>query len=576
MLYKNLLTESIIKIPESIKVPAIQILASTYIASANAGIDKLSNPAVLQYLWNIPANEADRGEEHKQKYEQAVKTVEVLKTFVKDLSAKYNVDPDDRDLANKNINVDFDKNRCLDELTAIYRLDIGNTSKVYQILKRASLSIKTKFTFNGGAVCSIYQHSDPLKVSAVITMNSSIDSYIHEIDIKNIRTNWVESYGELMHELQHFLQNIVLKRVFNDTKQVDKTYTATDDGSTPNGQQLDDYLSSPNEFPAWIVSTMTRIVANYLRTDRKVPITEFTKTQLQEPNKFLSVLKKTDINKYKKAIKTIYNRVEDYVNNVSLTDQLADFTGIGKFSATKKINYLSTILSLLNTKKSTIKSLINVTAHGDDINTLADVFFVVSGTGCDDDEITATIKLEPAIHQGQNYQMFDVLVKIDGEKEYNEFNDIPGQILLGKLYTLLTDLQYDMVDTAIERFINHFDRLANRSNLRNFDWVAGLVGGDNTFDLENKIVFIKSLGMKLQLAAYGNDDEALIEVEMTADGVEGSATKYMSVSKLYELICLLTNKNLTYTSSEIISLFNETLGSQSPIRKLSNAIKPNE
>ena len=39
MLYKNLLTESIIKIPESIKVPAIQILASTYIASANAGID---------------------------------------------------------------------------------------------------------------------------------------------------------------------------------------------------------------------------------------------------------------------------------------------------------------------------------------------------------------------------------------------------------------------------------------------------------------------------------------------------------------------------------------------------------
>ena len=120
MLYKNLLTESIIKIPESIKVPAIQILASTYIASANAGIDKLSNPEVLQYLWNIPANEADRNEEHKQKYEQAVKTVEVLKTFVKDLSAKYNVDPDDRDLANKNINVDFDKNRCLDELTAIY------------------------------------------------------------------------------------------------------------------------------------------------------------------------------------------------------------------------------------------------------------------------------------------------------------------------------------------------------------------------------------------------------------------------------------------------------------------------
>ena len=573
MLYENLLTESIIKIPEAIKTPAIQILASTYIASANAGIDKLSSPKYLQYCWDIPVNVADRDDAHNKKCEQAATMVETLKLFVKDLSAKYNVSTNDRDLTNKHLNVDFDKNKCLDELVAIYRLDARNTHLARQILNRASLTMKVKHTFYGGAVCSIFTHTDPLKVTALITLNSSIDSYLNQEDVANIRTNWVESYGELIHELQHFLQNIVLKRVFNDIKQVAKAYVNTADGSTPEGQALEDYLSSPNEFPAWIVSTMTRIVANYLRTDRKISIEEYTKDKLRESNKFLNILKTKDTNKYKKAVKTIYNRVRDYVNNVSLTDQIEDFSGIGKFSGTKTVNYLGTAFSILNTKKPNIPSLINVSAHGDSVNDLDDIYFVCSGNGWDDEVITATVIIYPSEMSSKDNQLFNIEVKIDGDETIQYFEHVLGQILLGKLATLLIDLQYDMVDTAIERFTNHIDSLDKGSDLRDFSWVSGLVGGDNTFDSRTNTVFIKNLGMKLKLSAYGKENEALIEVCMTADGVSGEATKYMSVSKLYETICLLCNKWLTLNSDEIIALFNESLGSQSAIRKLAKSIK---
>jgi hypothetical protein len=170
-------------------------------------------------------------------------------------------------------------------------------------------------------------------------------------------------------------------------------------------------------------------------------------------------------------------------------------------------------------------------------------------------------------------QLFTIEVKIDGDETIQHFEHVPGQILLGKLATLLIDLQYDMVDTAIERFTNHLDSLDKSSDLRDFSWVAGLVGGHNTFDDRTNTVFIKNLGMELKLSAYGKENEALIEVCMTADGVSGEATKYMSVSKLYETICLLANKWLTLTSEEIITLFNESLGSQSAIRKLTKSIK---
>jgi hypothetical protein len=135
-----------------------------------------------------------------------------------------------------------------------------------------------------------------------------------------------ELLGTLMHEAIHIVQTLVLVGVYHDTKQTTASYNA--DKTTGGDQDArEQYLTSPNEFPALLQSFLHNSANQYIKNKIQGNPGEFALQQVNtnivadsELNEFMSVLKKRDPEKFKKAIKTLYKKTKEVYDSINSDD----------------------------------------------------------------------------------------------------------------------------------------------------------------------------------------------------------------------------------------------------------------
>jgi len=564
MRYKQLITEAVLPVPSLIKNPAVKILASVYISGINDGIQKLSQPEYFEKFF---------GELPPEKVAVADNYIKLLIKFRDDLASKYGVQTESNASIGKVYNITFDPEKCADEFVDLYNIK-RKRFMLSCILSYTKLTICVNSVYNGGGEYSKMFTNNENETISTIDINNMFkpstvtDSrYIFSGSVDHLLRCWVESYGTMMHELQHFVQTVVLQKLLNDNgKQTGDSYTniKRDD---PNFTR--EYYLSPIEYPTLITSTIYDLIGKFtvartLHSD--VTFDKFVKPYINRITKndgtFLNTLYKNDKDRYKVAVKDIYKKSSDYIKEFNPEQQVLGLAAADYFNIDTHFNVLGTIYNKIVKLNSTQVRpvLVDYAGYGENINELKKITMEFSGPTWS----SKTLKVSIVIVLTSRYT-YDISIDY-GTKSTNQIRDnLSANDLYVASYSFLEDLDTNFMDSALSTLAFHIEK-PNLEDIESLEWVPQLLECYDhqrkmTYDDNTNTIHIPSIGIDIEVSLPDAGKERSKEDEPYKLAADVVCTKtgehhYLSCTMNIFMLLIEALATTTKTGDQVVEIFD--------------------
>lgn len=509
-----ILTESVIKIPPELSTAINHMVGNvlmhqlkTYITGTKRAIE-------------IMKDRDEPNQEEIQKQLQIIKSYSKCAGFI---NSKFGSKSPGDTMIGGTFTLPLDKNKLIDELALQFNMD--NTHKMLL----ANIVNNSKFV-------AAFNHISPFEQRVASVGTSKIqDGYFIKLSIgissgqlHNDPMSYVrELLGTLMHEAIHIVQTLVLVGVYHDTKQTTASYNA--DKTTGGDQDArEQYLTSPNEFPALLQSFLHNSANQYIKNKIQGNPGEFALQQVNtnivadsELNEFMSVLKKRDPEKFKKAIKTLYKKTKEVYDSInsddldSLEDYKIEYLDVAPKQELMEffLDLIKKYLPQLSKDPHTVKVLMSslrVYGTRDNIKTIEYSIPTVSYDGDGNDNVMVHIKIQ-SIHG-------EYSIEIDTTDGFHDSVITTGDVAV----KLITNLHKSALYSSHQEITNAWETvldLQTRYKTVSKDTISTIVGDfgyykkvKQTFDKATGTLTINDLQIVLTVCPINDENIQLINV----------------------------------------------------------------
>lgn len=515
MRYNVLLTESVIKIPQELSTAINRMVGNvlmyqlkTYITGTKRAIEIMK----------------DRDEPNQEEIQKQIQIIKAYSKCAGFLNSKFGSKSPGDTMIGGTFSLELDKNKLIDELAAQFNLDRTHKILLASIVNNSKLvSSFSQITPFESRVASV--GTSKIKNGYFIKLYVGITgSQLHNDPMSYVR----DLIGTLMHEATHIVQTLVLDGVLKDTKQTTSNYNA--DKATGGDQEARErYLGSPNEFPALLQSFLHTSANQYIQKKIQGNPGDFVLQQVNtnivadsELNEFMTVLKKNNPEKFKKAIKTLYKNAKEVYDNINsdeldtLEDYKIEYLDVAPKQELMEF-FLDTIkkyLPQLSKDQYVTKMLmagLRVYGTRDDIKTIEYSIPTVSYDGDGNDNVNVHVKIQ-SMHDD------DYSIEIDTTEGFHDSVVTKGDTAVKLLTNLHKAAKYSSHQEIANAWETVLD-LQTRYKIVSSETISTIVGDfgyykkvKQSFDKATGTLTINDLQIVLTVCPINDENIQLVNV----------------------------------------------------------------